>query len=552
MKFDIPAIFEEFVSFFVRLPFAQKVALPLLLAGSIGLIVFVTRWGGRPDYRVLFSNLEESDASGIVDYLKEKKIGYRLRDDGSTIEVTPPALVHDVRLELASSGLPKGKRVGFEVFNEAILGQTGFGERVNYQRALQGEVERTILSIEAVRSVRVHITNPERSVFVKRDVAPTASVLLRLKPGSELTKPQIKGISHLVSGCVERLTPENVTIMDSQGNMLSEKREKDDLKGADLARLEYQREIEAAYVKRIETMLSEILGPGRAVARVSAEMDFNSMEREEESYDPAGVVKRSEREVEEGAGVTANGGVPGVMSNLTNDPALLTPPDGSKNANVRKEAVRNYEVSRSVSRSSQAAGRIVKLSAAVLVDGQYELASGAKEMSGPAAERIYKPLSAEMMRKIDNLVRQAIGFDNTRGDEVTVENIRFAEVGQELEEELKSAENWEMFWKVSSYLGPALFILFFFLIVVKPLIAFLVSPTESEIDLSRLLPAGIEELEAELEAERAKVSTMPDMAAPVVDIEELEALLAENSRICRESPQQAALLIRYWLNDGRV
>lgn len=555
MKFDIASVFEQVVSFYAKLPFAQKIALPLLLFGSMGVVVFVSNWATRPEYQVLFSNLEEADAAGIVERLKDQKIGFRLRNDGKTIDVTPPGVVHELRLEMASVGLPKGGQVGFELWNEAKLGLSAFGEGVNFTRAVQGELERTIGALDSIRAVRVHITTPKRSVFVKRDVQPTASVLLRLKAGSELTAGQVKGIANLVSGAVERLSSENVTILDQHGNMLNEVKEENDLSTADLTQLEYKQKIEREYIRRIESMLAEILGPGRSVARVTADLNFNRFEKEEEAYDPAGIVVRSERTSNEAAGLTAQGGIPGVISNLTNDPGVLTPPDSSENANSRAETVRNYEVSRAVSRTVASPGKIVKLSVAVLVDGQYvevPVGDAGAEADPEATEKLYKPLPAEMMRKIDNLVKQAVGFDSTRGDVVTVENIRFVEPEEDIMEALQSAEQMDLVWKIASWVVPALLIALFFFIVVRPLVRFLVTPTESEVDLSRLLPAGIEELEAELEAERAKNNIMPTKAEPSVDIEELEQLLSENSRMVKENPQQAALLIRYWLNDGRI
>lgn len=549
MKFDIAAIFEQIVGFYAKLPLAQKIALPLLVAASMGLIVFVSRWATQPEYEVLFSNLEEADASGIVERLKEQKVSFRLRNEGRTIDVSPPAMVHEVRLSMAGLGLPKGGNVGFELFNETKLGQTMLSEAVNYIRSLQGELERTIQSIDAISAVRVHITNPKRSAFVQRDVLPTASVLIKLKPGAELTAVQVKGIAHLVSGSIERLTPDNVTILDQNGTMLNVKKEEQELAGADMTRLDYQRQIESSYSKRIETMLAEVLGVGRAVARVTAELDFNRFEKEEENYDPAGMVTRSERSLQENSGLTAEGGIPGVISNMTNDQGALTPPDNTKNANVRHETVKNFEVSRAVSRTVAAPGKISKMSVAVLVDGQH---IKMKAPDGTEAPEQYKPLSTDMMHKIENLVKQAVGFDATRGDIVTVENIRFQEPDESLNDGLAAGERQLKLETIISAVLAVIGALAFFLVIVRPMIRFLVTPTESEVDLSRLLPAGIEELEAELEAERGKLSTLPDISAPAIDIEELEALLGENSRMVKESPQQAALLIRYWLNDGRI
>ena len=553
MNFDFGAVFGQVVSLYARLPLAQKIAIPVLIAGSMGLIIFVSQWASRPDYGVLFSGLQENDAAAVVEKLKDDKIAFRLRDDGKTVEVSPPDIIHELRLQLAAGGLPRGGSVGYELFNESSLGRTGFVEKLTFIRALQGELERTIQSIDAVRSVRVHITKPKRSVFVKRDVLPTASVLLRLKAGSELDGQQVKGIANLVANSVERLTADNVTVVDSHGKMLNQKSTSGAMMaGSDSTKLQYKSRIEDEYSRRIETMLTEVLGPGKAVARVTADIDFSKYEKEEEAYDPGGQVVRSSREVQEAAGLGAAGGVPGVISNLTNDPGVLTPPNSGENGNNRRETVTNYEVSRAVSRTTSAPGAITRLSVAVLVDGQYSADGATDGGNDAAAAKTYVPLQSDTLRKIEGLVKQTVGFDVARGDTVTVENIRFFEPDESIEDALARAETQDLIFRGVSWALPALFILLFFMMVMKPLIRFLVSPTEAEVDLSRLLPAGIEELEAELEQERSKLMSSADVAAPAVDIEELESLLAENSKLVSDSPQQAALLIRYWLNDGRL
>jgi flagellar M-ring protein FliF len=553
MKFDLGAVFGQMVQNYVRLPLAQKIALPLLFAGCMGIIVFVSNWASRPDYRVLFSGLSDADAAGIVEKLRDQKVGYRLTNDGKTIEVTPPSRVDEVRLELSAAGLPKGGNIGFEIFDSNVLGRTGFAEKLAALRGKQGELERTIGTIEAIKNVRIHITEPERSAFVKRDILPTASVLLRLKVGSELTKDQIKGIANLVANSVERLVPDNVTILDSKGNLLNTKTENDELGGTEITRLDYKSKVEQSYAKQIESMLAGILGQGKAIARVTADLDFSKFEKEEEQYDPSSRVTRSERSIDEGGSQSAEGGVPGVLSNLTNDPNLLAAPDSGKGSK-HSEVVRNFEVSRAVTKTMAAPGRVQKLSVAVLVDGLYHsVASANKDAAGaPIMEKQFKPLPIETVKKIENLVKQTVGFDASRGDIVSIENIKFADTDDRIEEILNANTTTDNVKKIVDSVGPVLFVLLFFGIIVRPLLKFVLSPTEAEVDLSRLLPAGVEELEAELEAERQKVASVPQIQTQSVDIEELEALLASNSRMVKDNPQQAALLIRYWLNDGRM
>lgn len=542
---DPSAILAQLIESYVKLPLAQKIVFPMLVIGSVMGIVLVSKWANQPDYAVLFSDLEPADSAAIVQRLKEQKIKYEVRGDGDTIAISPPEIVHEIRIGLAGDGLPKGGAVGFEIFDQTSLGMTGFVEKLKYVRALQGELERTIGALDGVNSVRVHITQPEKSVFAKKGSAPTASVLLRLRPGAELEKKQIKGIANLVAGSVEGLQTEGVTIVDAFGNLLTPQDKEGDEFGIEATRLQYQRDIEKSYVSRIEQMLSRIVGTDKIVARVTTELDYSQSEREEESFDPGGQVARSERVVTEGAGNSQRGGIPGVVSNLTNDPNLLTPPTANADSSSRQEEIKNYEVSRAVTKSSVPRGRLVRLSVAVLVDGNYVAPAGA----AADAPKVFQPLEQETLQRIENLVKSAVGYDSVRGDTVTVENIQFNVPDNSFTDMLdKKAQQDVIFTSIQKGV-PILFVLLFFFVVMRPLIKFMITPTDAEVDLTRLLPTGIEELEQELKTERSKAD-VPELE-PTVDIAQLEELLAENSRVVQQNPQQAALLIRYWLNDGR-
>jgi flagellar M-ring protein FliF len=407
------------------------------------------------------------------------------------------------------------------------------------------------MALDAVSSARVHITQPAKTIFAKGAQEPTASVLLKLK--RELEKKQIKGIANFVAGSVEGLKPENVTIIDVYGNLLTPKDEDGEGLGADATRLQYVREIEKGYAQRIEQMLQKVLGPDKAVARVTAELDFSTNEREEESYDPGGQVLRSERSVEEGVGSSQRGGVPGVVSNLSNDPKLLAPPEGTSEQSNRTENVKNFEVSRAVVKSSQARGKLVRLSAAVMVDGTTEMVTEAsadpKAAAAAKPKKVFKPLSPEMLAQVEGIVKSAIGFDSARGDVVTVENMPFYEADESLTTELEASRKSDFWFRVIGMASPIIALLafvFFFWKILK----FLLTPTDAEVDLTRLLPTGIQELEQELEQERSKAA-IPEFV-PAVDLEQLGEIMSENSRLVKENPQQAALLIRYWLNDGRL
>jgi flagellar M-ring protein FliF len=352
----------------MQLPIAQKIAAPVLVAFCVWAIVYTSKVATAPDYTVLYSDLSQTDAGAVVNRLKELKIAYRL--EGNSISIAPASQVHELRLSLASEGLPKTGSVGFELFDGTNFATTTLGEVVKKQRALQGELERTIMSLDAVLAARVHISQPEKTIFAKQAQDPGASVLLKLKPGSELDKKQIRGIANFVATGVEGLKPENVTIIDEFGNLLTPKEGEAEELGADATRLQYVRELERGYVQRIESMLAKVLGPGKVVARVTADVDFSSSEREEESYDPGSRVIRSERSIEEGSSAKQQGGIPGVVSNLSNDPKAMAQQEGVSDQNSRKENVKNFEISRAVTRSAQARGKLVRLSTAVIVDGK--------------------------------------------------------------------------------------------------------------------------------------------------------------------------------------
>jgi flagellar M-ring protein FliF len=546
-SFDPSAILAQLTDGYMKLPLVQKILFPVLLIASVSGIIFVSKWANRPEFVTLFSDLEPADSASVIERLKDLKVKYQVEGGGAVITISPPSMVHELRMTLAGEGIVQGGKVGLEIFEASNLGTTSFQERVKFTRAIQGELERTIESLDAVHAARVHIAQPEKSVFANKSQQPTASVMLRLSGRSELVTQQIKGIAHLVAGSVEGLTPENVTILDANGSLLTTP---EDETGEQLqmeaTRLSYQREIEKGFVTRIEQVLSTVLGPGKAIARVTADMDFTQSEREEETFDPGGRVLRSERTMKEGSGSSQRGGVPGVVSNMSNpSPDTLDGPGGSSSS--RNEEVRNYEVSRAVSRTRSPQGNLTRLSVAVVVDGLYEsvVAEDGTET------KTFKPLPNQMLEKIENVVKSAVGYDPVRGDSITVENIAFNAQSDNFVEQMDAKATQDMIFNAIFRAGPVLFLILFFFVIVRPLVRFIITPTEAELDLERLLPTGLKELEQELDAERSKASKLPELDQSV-DLEQLEELMAENSRIVKENPQQAALLIRYWLNDGRI
>jgi flagellar M-ring protein FliF len=372
----------------------------LLIVIGIGLYLL-----NRASYRPLFTNLSSQDAAAVVKELEAQKIPYRLSNEGSVIEV-PGELVYRTRLDLAGKGLPQGGGIGLELFEHTPFGMSEFSQRVNYVRALQGELARTIGALSAVQSCRVHLALPARSNFMAAEEKPSASVVVDLRPGFRLTTAQVQGIVNLVSTSVAGLTPEKVTVVDSSGKLLRATEEREEKSATELLyqlTQEREREIE----QRIESMLEPVLGPGRAVARVALELESRETQRTREEYDPAGVERSKQLELEESA--EPNGGVPGVQSNVVGG-------DGGKTRTespVKKtNQVYNYEIGKTTSQIVEPRGQVRRLTAGVLIDGRYE-------------GETYVPRTPEEIDAVRSVVMMAAGFSEERGDKIEVINIPF-------------------------------------------------------------------------------------------------------------------------------
>ena len=387
----------------------------LISAMAFAILIFVAN---RTDYRPLFTNLTAEDAGEIVKKLKDAKTPYQITADGKGVLV-PSDKVHELRLSLASEGLPQGGGVGFEIFDRKNFGMTEFVQKLNYQRALQGELSRTISQISGVEQARIHLVIPEKSLFKDSERPATASVVLRMKSNRSLRDSEVQGVVHLVSSSIEGMDPEHVTVLDSRGKILSKGGSSDPTARMSSAMQETQRSYEKNVEERLQSLLDRIVGAGKSVARVNATFDFKQVERVEEKFDPETIAVRSEQRTEEkGASTSSAAGVPGVQTNLgRNTPGGgTTTGGGSKN-----DETLNYEVSRSTAKIIEPVGALGKLSVAVLVDGKYEAPAAAKE--GQAVKVKYAPRSPEEMQKIEALIRSAVGFNAERGDQLSVQNI---------------------------------------------------------------------------------------------------------------------------------
>lgn len=409
----------------------QKMAAAAAMALALSLIIGIWLWGRAPDYAVLFSNLDERDGGAIVTSLQQQNIPYRFSPGGTAIMI-PSGMVHDVRLRMAAQGLPKGGLVGFEVMENQRLGVSQFLEQVNFQRALEGELSRTIQSIASVAAARVHLAIPKQSGFLRDDQKPSASVMVNLYPGRTMEPAQVAGIVHLVASSVPQMANERVSVVDQNGNLLTHRSDPLRTAGLDAPQLSYVREVEAAYIRRIETILAPIVGSGNFRAQVAADIDFNQVEETAESFKPnpsPDQAIRSQQTTEQLTRDAGPQGVPGALSNQPPVPATapVTAPDASGAAsaggvprNSNRSATLNYELDRNIQHIRQAPGQIRRLSVAVVVNHRTETLPNGQTRS--------TALSEEETTRIINLVREAMGFDPARGDSLNVSNAPFATI----------------------------------------------------------------------------------------------------------------------------
>ena len=511
----------------------QRMIILIALAGSVAGLIALALWTQQPDMQVLFTNLNPEDASGIVDKLKETKVPYETTGGGTTVLV-PSAQVHELRLQLATQGLPHGGGVGFEIFDRSSIGMSDFVQKLNYRRALQGELARTIAQMPEIERARVHLATPERRLFSNDENRARASIVVSLRNGQALAKTQVNGIVHLVSSSVEGLQVKDVTVVDGHGRLLSSAAGGDDAAGLTGSQLEYQRTVETDIETRIQTMLERIVGVNKAVVRVSSILDFRKVETTEEKYDPNSQVVRSEQRGQEKAnGVNGvSGGVPGVQSNVP-EGASQEPAQTSSSANQTKNETVNYEISRTISRVVESTGSIKQLSVAVLVDGMYEGGKATEgEKSSSSAAKKYVARSEDDMKRIEEIVKKAMGYSAERKDQVQVTNVPFDIATEEppaqgVEAVAEPANSFTPYIRYA--VGGGLFLLILFL-VVRPLMAMLGTTGQpAEGATTPQLPASVSQVEASIAGGKPR--------AQIVDM-------------ARGNPDAATMVVKQWLKTS--
>jgi len=536
---------------FGSLPVLRQIGLMVGLAASIAVGVAIVLWSQTPNYQLLYGRLGEQDTAQVMDSLQKAGIDFKL-DQTSGALLVPADRLHEARLKLAGEGLPKGMgRFGFELIER----QQGFGssqlmESARYQRALEGELARTISTLAHVKGARVHLALPKQSAFVRNRQAPSASVVLNLYAGRSLDSEQIAGIVHLVASSVPALTPKQVSVIDQKGRLLNG-REESEVLGLTRGQFELTRQIESTYIKRIEDILAPLVGAGRVRAQVVADMDYTLTEETAEDFnDDKPALRSAQTSEEENTGGTAALGIPGALSNQPPAPAVTapaagdgTPADGQAAAapanakaaetprSKRRQATQNYELDKTIRHVRKLPGKLRRLSVAVVVDH--------KQVTDAKGRTRSEPYSQEEIDRFTTLVKDAVGFDEGRGDRVSVVNASFSVPAAP--EPLPDPPLWEQpwVWNLAKQLGGVALVLALVFGVLKPVLKRLAEKGEGE---PAVTFAGAPQ--AQLPPGEGVPGLPPGTAAGP---DPYETGLASAKQLAAEDPKRVAQVIKGWV-----
>jgi flagellar M-ring protein FliF len=504
---------QQLTGLMARLTSGQKMMIAFVTLAAIAGIIVLVILVNAPTYNTLFNNLSPEDASKIVAKLKEKSIPYQLEDGGKSILV-PKQKVYEMRLALAGEGLPQSSVIGYEIFDRTNLGISDFVQKVNYRRALEGELARSILTIEEVEAARVHLVVPEKALFKEDEKPSTASVVLKLKSSRPLKAEFVQGIAHLVSSSVEGLESGNVTIVDSRGQLLSDVHKPNSVAALTSTQYETQQRVEGYLGQKAQMLLESVVGTGNALVQVNAELDLRQVERTLEQYDPDKTAVRSEQ-----------------ISEEKSSSGDSLPPS------TRSNTVTNYEVNKTVEHIVENLGNIKRLTVAALVNG----VPATVTRDGQKVTEI-QPRPEPEMRQLTDLVRKAVGFNPVRNDEVSVTNLTFGTHLPEQEFMYRSSPlaDWTEY-KEQIFLGIAM-------LGTLVVLWSLLRRFRSRIELP-VLETDIPTLSAQLEAKRAVI----ELPNPEEEIS-TDALLRNERRkriseYIREKPGESARLLKVWLTE---
>ncbi|GAA7258353.1 flagellar basal-body MS-ring/collar protein FliF [Helicobacter pylori] len=557
---DLKVLLQRIVDFFIKLNKKQKIA--LIAAGVLitALLVFLLLYPfkekdyAQGGYGVLFERLDSSDNALILQHLQQNQIPYKILKDDTIL--IPKDKVYEERITLASQGIPKTSKVGFEIFDTKDFGATDFDQNIKLIRAIEGELSRTIESLNPILKANVHIAIPKDSVFVAKEVPPSASVMLKLKPDMKLSPTQILGIKNLIAAAVPKLTTENVKIVNENGESIGEGDILENSKELALEQLRYKQNFENILENKIVNILAPIVGgKNKVVARVNAEFDFSQKKSTKETFDPNNVV-RSEQNLEEkkeGTSKKQVGGVPGVVSNIGPVQGLKDNKEPEKYE--KSQNTTNYEVGKTISEIKGEFGTLVRLNAAVVVDGKYKIAlkDGANTLE-------YEPLSDESLKKINALVKQAIGYNQNRGDDVAVSNFEFNPTAPMLDNATLSEKIMHKTQKILGSFTPLIkYILVFIVLFIfykKVIVPFSERMLEVVPDEDKEVKSMFEEMDEEedelnkLGDLRKKVEDQLGLNATFSEEEVRYEIVLEKIRgTLKERPDEIAMLFKLLIKD---
>jgi flagellar M-ring protein FliF len=580
-KSDTPSgVIDSLRERFLALNTNQRLFMGLGFAGLVlALGVVFSAGKSNQDYRVLFANVNEGDGASIITALQQMNVPYQFTEGGGAITV-PQALVYETRLKLAGQGLPKAGNVGFELLENQKFGTSQFVERVNYLRGLEGELARSVSSLGQVKSARVHLAVPKPSAFVREQERPTASVIVTLHPGRVLDGAQIAAIARLVSSAVPGMRAQEVSIMDTEGGIVSTSAVRQD--GLDASQLKYTAELEAALNRRVAAILEPLAGKDGFRAQVSVDLDFDERERTSETFgknSPPNQAIRSQLSIESSGGKSGSGGVPGSLTNQPQDPAkapITTEAKGENlrapgsvetgtssvdDASSRNEKTVNFEVDRAIERIKSSKGQLRRVSAAVVLDYKYE--KGAKANATRST-----PYPPQEIQQINGLVKDAIGFVQRRGDTVSVANLPFSAEPTPVPEET-SQFSPDLISQIVRYLAITLGLLFAYFAIARPLLRPVPLPPLDpdlpnspqgraaqrmreeikEMDLSWSMGQEVkraQEMRVEREIE-AQVERMRERE--VASKAKFEDMVSYATQYASDQPDDTALLLRAWVAE---
>jgi flagellar M-ring protein FliF len=534
---------QNIIQIFNKLSIQQRLLIGGVFIACLFLFILVIFFLNEPNYQALYTNLAQEDASKIVEYLNSQKVPYKIEDNGQTIRVQKEK-VYETRLTLAGRGIPNSGIVGYEIFDKTTMGMSEFMQKLNYKRALEGELSRTITQENGIEAARIHIVFPAKSVFKEEQKEPTASVVLKINPSFDISQSNVVAIAHLIASSVEGLTPSHVTIVDTKGRLLSKELNDSPMNGFTSKQYDIKTNVEDYLAGKAQSLLDNVLGFGNSVVKINADLDFNQVEKTMEQYDPESQVAISEQ-----TSKAASGG------------KSLSDSNGVNNEN----SITNYEVSRTIQKVISQTGAIKRLTVATVVNGI------SKEVKkGDKTEIVNQPRSDEQMKQLEQIVRQAVGIDPLRNDQISIINMSFenpTSVDKEVEDGIteKSTEKYMNLIVIIAAILAAMFVLRTLLKRLKNekiiISTFNQDAEEQYLPRSSSNPVKLEkQIPEPQKVEERKIIQAPKKKRPMIEVGDITDEISDEAitkqvrqekltHYVAQNPMEAARLINLWLRE---